>query len=157
VQVERTDCNQTAACVRTPGYWKTHSTYGPAPYDPTWAAIGEDTPFFLATDRAGNALGWYTVMWLSPKGNAYFNLAPHFVAATLNIEAGASASMQVLTALDAAQELFETHTVQQIAGLKGDEAPRPRFIELAGVLDMYNNGEGSLGPAHCSEDKTSED
>ena len=40
-------------CTLTPGYWKTHSDYGPAPYDETWAEIGgeippceENTPFF---------------------------------------------------------------------------------------------------------------
>ena len=39
--------------------------------------------------------------------------------------------------------------------MRGNDAVRARMIELAGVLDQYNNGEGALGPAHCSEDKTS--
>jgi hypothetical protein len=34
-------------CTLTPGYWKTHSKYGPAKYDTTWALKGEDTPFLL--------------------------------------------------------------------------------------------------------------
>ncbi len=32
-----------AGCTLTRGYWQTHSAYGPAPYDATWAEIGEDT------------------------------------------------------------------------------------------------------------------
>ena len=39
-------CN--AGYTLTHGYWKTHSSYGPAPYDDTWALvspIGEDTQF----------------------------------------------------------------------------------------------------------------
>ena len=35
-------------CTYTQGYWKTHSRYGPAPYDTTWAKVGEDTPFYLS-------------------------------------------------------------------------------------------------------------
>lgn len=27
-------------CTLTQGYWKTHSRYGPAPYDTTWAKVG---------------------------------------------------------------------------------------------------------------------
>jgi hypothetical protein len=155
VSVERTDCGVQAACVRTQGYWRTHSAFGPAPYDATWAAIGENTPFFGALDDRGNALTWYRVMWIAPKGNAYFNLATQFVAATLNIEAGATASTQVLDALDQAQAIFETYSVQQVGALRGNNELRVNIIELAGVLDMYNNGEGSIGTAHCSEDKTS--
>ena len=36
-------------CTLTQGYWKTHSEYGPAPYDDTWALLpaGADSPFFL--------------------------------------------------------------------------------------------------------------
>ena len=28
-------------CTLTQGYWKTHSSYGPAPYDVTWAILGD--------------------------------------------------------------------------------------------------------------------
>jgi hypothetical protein len=43
-------------CTLTRGYWQTHSIYGPAPYDETWAAIGEDTTFYLSDQS------WYEVM-----------------------------------------------------------------------------------------------
>lgn len=47
-------------CTLTQGYWKTHSKYGPAPYDDTWALVGEDTPFFQSR------LSWYQVLWTPP-------------------------------------------------------------------------------------------
>ena len=45
--------------------------------------------------------------------------------------------------------LFETWTPAQIGAIKGNAQPRPRFIELADLLDQYNNGLGDLGPDHC--------
>ncbi len=155
IAVVRSDCDEGSGCVRTPGYWKTHSSYGPAAYDPTWALIGEDTPFFLATDNKGAPLSWINVLWTPPRGNAYFTLARSYIAAILNGLNGASASTQVLDALSEAETLFSTYTVQQVGALRGNQAPRPRIIELAGILDMYNNGIGDLGPESCSEDGTS--
>jgi hypothetical protein len=157
IRVVRTDCDPLDGCVLTPGYWKTHSSFGPAPYDPTWALIGEDSTFFLATDKDGNPLSWYAVLWTPPKGNAYFILARAYIAATLNGLNGASATEQVIDAMAEAEALFETMTVEQVGALRGNQAPRPRIIELAGILDMYNNGIGGLGPDSCSEDATSGD
>ena len=51
-------------CTLTPGYWKTHSEYGPAPYDDTWALMpaGADTPFF------GTGVSYYEMLWTEPQG-----------------------------------------------------------------------------------------
>lgn len=153
--VLRTDCDAGSGCVRTPGYWGTHSVYGPAPTDPVWALVGEDTPFFLATDAEGDALSWYQVLGTAPRrGNAYFILARAYIAATLNGLSGASASDQVQDALAEAETLFSTWTVQQVGALRGNQPPRPRMIELAGILDQYNNGIGDIGPDSCSEEAT---
>jgi hypothetical protein len=68
-------------CTLTPGYWKTHSQYGPAPYDDTWALIGEETFFY----QSGKT--WYEVLWTPPpKGNsgAYYVLARAYIATQLN-------------------------------------------------------------------------
>ena len=71
-------------CTLTPGYWKTHSKYGPAPYDATWAEIGEDTPFFASGKT------WYDALWTEPKGGeAYYILAHAYIAAALNFKNGA--------------------------------------------------------------------
>jgi hypothetical protein len=132
-------------CTLTIGYWKTHSKYGPAPYDATWAKIGEDTPFFLSGKT------YYQVMWTPPAGNAYYILAPQYVAAMLNMLNGASVPSEVQAAFDEATALFETYTPAEIAKLKGKAGTelRAKFIALANILDKYNNGE--MGVPYCSE------
>jgi hypothetical protein len=134
-------------CTLTPGYWKTHSRKGPAPYDDTWALLGpaqEDTPFFLSGGT------YYEALWTPPKGNAYYILAHAWIATELNGLNGASLPMEVQEAFDEAKTLFETWTPAQIGALKGADPTRKRFLELAGLLDMYNNG--LIGPGHCSEE-----
>ena len=118
------------------------------PYDSTWAQIGEDTPFFLASIN-GVRETWYQVMWHEPRGNAYYVLAPQFIAATLNTLAGASASPAAVDAMEEAQALFEKYTPAEIGKLKGSQPPRDRFILLGMMLDQYNTGVGDLGPKHC--------
>jgi hypothetical protein len=138
-------CEQ--GCTLTPGYWKTHSINGPAPYDDTWAQIGEDTTFFLS------GTSYYNVLWTAPGGNAYYILAHAYIAAELNMLNGASVPADVQDAFDDATALFGAYTPEQIGALKGNKAPRPEFISLAGILDGYNNGLS--GPGHCSESESS--
>ena len=134
-------------CTLTPGYWKTHSVYGPAPYDDTWMLIGEDTTFFLSGQS------YYGVLWTAPKGgNAYYILAHAYIAAELNFLNGASVPPEVQDTFDAATALFNAYTPEYIGGLKnkpGDVTLRSEFIQYAATLDWYNNG--LLGPGHCSE------
>ncbi len=135
-----------SGCTLTPGYWKTHSQAGPAPYDDTWAQVGpaqEATPFFLSGQT------YYQVLWTAPTGNAYYILAHAYIAATLNTLNGASTPPEVVSAWNEATALFSTYTPAQIGEQKGGQQPRKRFLELAGLLDMYNNG--LIGPGHCSE------
>lgn len=131
-------------CTLTPGYWKTHSMYGPAPYDDTWAQIGEDSAFFYS------GKSYYDVLWTSSAGgNAYYILARAYIAAELNQLNGASVPAEVATAFAAATALFDnpTNTPAYVGGLKG--SARATWINLAYVLDRYNNG--LYGPMHCSE------
>ena len=137
-------CNP--GCTLTPGYWKTHSRRGPAPYDDTWMKLGpaqEATPFFLSGKT------YYQALWTPPAGNAYYILAHAYIATTLNGLNGASMPAEVQAAWNEATTLFQTWTPAQIAAQKGNQQPRKRFLELAGLLDMYNNG--LIGPGHCSE------
>ncbi|MCJ7749504.1 MAG: hypothetical protein MUQ65_00160 [Armatimonadetes bacterium] len=152
------------ACTRGPGYWKTHSEYGPAPYDDTWAELpnGAATDFFLSGQS------YYQVMWTPKRGNAYYILAFQWIAAHLNVQSGASVPNDVLDAWLEAQEFFETYTPEDIAALKstgaaplgparlrsrtrtrseGNDELRQQLIELAEILAMYN--EGYVGPGHC--------
>ena len=131
-------------CTLTPGYWKTHSSFGPAPYDDTWAQIGENASFFYS------GKSYYDVLWTSSAGgNAYYILARAYIAAELNELNGASVPDDVATAFAAATALFDNpaHTPAYVGGLKG--SARATWVNLAYVLDRYNNG--LYGPMHCSE------
>ena len=131
-------------CSLTPGYWKTHSSFGPAPYDDTWAllASGANTIFYLS------GASYYTVLWTPPTGNAYYVLAHAFIAARLNGLNGADTSA-ITSELAAAHTLFQSYTPAAIGALRGNNPLRAQFIALAGKLDQYNNG--IIGPGHCSE------
>ena len=128
-------------CTLTPGYWKTHSSYGPAPYDDTWAIIGEDTTFYKSTQS------WYKVLWTQPKkGNVYYILAFQYIAAKLNIAAGASSTAEVNAALVLAETFFNAKTPTEALALS--KQVRNFYVGLASILDSYNNGY--IGPGHCS-------
>lgn len=126
-------------CTLTQGYWKTHSIYGPAPYDDTWALVGEDTLFF------NSGLSWYKVLWTPPSGgNVYFILAHQYIAAKMNILNGADGTA-VSSALSWAENFFNTYTpTSTLSKLVKNEAAK-----VAAQLDQYNNG--LIGPGHCSE------
>lgn len=134
-------------CTLTPGYWKTHSEFGPAPYDDTWALLpnGASTAFFLSGQT------YYEVLWTPPQGNAYYILAHAYIAALLNQLNGADIPSDVLAAFNAATDLFETSTPAEVASAKGKTGNelRAQIIDLATSLDDYNNG--LTGPGHCTE------
>ena len=143
-------------CTLTQGYWKTHSAYGPAPYDDNWMNVEpdqEDTIFFLSGQT------WYEVFWTPPAGgNVYYSLAHQYMAATLNELNGAAVPEQVKVALDRATELFEDcapddfeRTRRGRWGQPGGmcEGDRAEAGELASLLDSYNNG--NEGVPHCSQ------
>jgi hypothetical protein len=129
-------------CTLTPGYWKTHSENGPAPYDETWALLpsGASSPFFLSGQS------YFQVLRTPPAGNAYYILAHAYIAAELNGLNGA-ATGDVDAALAAAKSLFESSTPADLAGAKGRS--RSFITMLATALDSFNNG--LTGPGHCSE------
>ncbi len=143
------DCDD--GCSLTPGYWKTHSKYGPAPYDDTWALLlenGEDTIFFSSGQT------YYEVLWTEPQGDAYDILAHAYIAAQLNQLNGANfTDAEALPAFDAATALFNSHTPADVTGAKGKSGKqlRQQFIDLARILDDYNNGY--IGPGSCSEEE----
>jgi hypothetical protein len=133
-------------CSLTPGYWKTHSMYGPARFDDAWNLLlpaGQDTAFFVSGQS------YYEVLWTEPEGNAYYILAHAYIAAELNQLNGASLPPDVVSAFNQATALLATYTPAQVALMPSDDPTRQLFISLAGILDDYNNG--LTGPGHCSE------
>jgi len=137
-------------CTLTQGYWKTHSEYGPAPYDETWALLpnGADTMFYLSEQT------YHEVMWTPPRrGNPYYILAHQYIAAGLNVLNEAEIPAEVLAAWDEATGLFELYTPEEIGSRQNREL-RAQFLAIASMLDDYNNG--LIGPGHCSEDDLSD-
>ena len=98
----------------------------------------------------GSGQSYYEVLWTRPKGNAYYILAHAYIAAELNFLNGADPSA-AQAAFDEATDLFNAYTPDYVAGLKGKAGNelRSQFIDLAEILDDYNNG--LIGPGHCSE------
>jgi hypothetical protein len=132
-------------CTRTPGYWKTHSEFGPSPYDDTWAQLtnGGSIQFFLSGQS------YYEVLWTSPRGgNAYYILAKQYIAAHLNFLNGTDPS-DAQSAFDAATALFNIYSPATVAAAKGKNGKelRDQFISLSEELDDYNNG--FIGPGSC--------
>jgi hypothetical protein len=131
-------------CTLTPGYWKTHSEYGPAPYDDTWALqpAGADTAFFLS------GLSYYGALWTAPKGNAYYILAHAYIAAEMNQLNGADFT-EAAQAFADATALLSTYTPAEVDGMRKNNSTYKLFVSLGATLDDYNNG--LTGPGHCSE------
>lgn len=127
-----------SGCTLTQGYWKTHSKYGPAPYDSAWGGR-EDSTFFLSGQS------WYNVFWTAPAGNPYYNLAHQYMAAYLNGANAASSPAEVSAAMSDTKAFFELYG----PNIKWSRDQRATLTRLAGVLDSYNNG--LIGPGHCSE------
>jgi hypothetical protein len=126
-------------CTLTQGYWKTHSNYGPAPYDDNWANIGPDTTFFLS------GRSYHQVLLTPPKGDPYWILAHAYIAAKLNVLNGAAAPAGANAAIAWAEAFFNSNA----PGAKLSKSLRADVIANAGVLDSFNNGV--IGPGHCTE------
>ncbi|MFN8579718.1 MAG: hypothetical protein U0163_01890 [Gemmatimonadaceae bacterium] len=129
-------------CTLTQGYWSTHSSKGPAPYDNRWLNIGplgEDTQFFAS------GKSWYTVFLTPPKkGNANYILAQQYMAAKLNILAGAATTPAVVAAVSGAESYYLGITNLDVLPV---DPTRSQLIGWSTTLDSYNSG--LIGPGHC--------
>lgn len=115
--------HDVTGCTLTLGYWKNHTSNWPSPYSPNDA-------FF------NSGKSWIQILNTPPKGSAYLILAHQYIAAALNVAAGASMPADVQTAFDNATNYFQN-------GGSGD------LTGWATILDNYNNGLAAGGPAHC--------
>ena len=126
-------------CTATLGYWKTHSTYGPASKpDATWNLVGGPDAAFFSSGKS-----WYQLFWTPVGGNAYVNLAHQYMAARLNVLAGASTTPQVDAALAWATTFFSTYTPSSTL-TKAAEEPGARECRPPGRLQQRR-----IGPGHC--------
>ena len=116
-------------CTYTIGYWKNH------PYD--WPV--DELSIYTGHEAM-------ILLWTPPKkGNAYIILAHQYIAAELNVLNGASVPDEVLHAGRDAQEMLEQYKDEGTISKKSPD--RGLAIDLARVLDDYNNG--ILGLGHC--------
>lgn len=122
-------------CVRTQGYW------GNKPGVVWPKGYSRDAQFF----RSG--LTWQEVLDSPVRGDAYFILAHQYIAAVLNIGAGASAPNSLRSIVLAAGTWFATATPGTC--VKGACQLQRSW---ASVLDEYNNGDYPGAPKHCDED-----
>ena len=125
-------------CTLTPGYWKTHSINGPAPYDDTWG--GREGLMFYLSGKP-----WYNVLWTPPAGNPYYQLSFQYIAAYLNKLNGAASTPQVDAAMAWAVNFFNTYTPSSTFS----KSMKTQIITNAGILSSYN--AGYTGPGHCDE------
>jgi uncharacterized protein YaiE (UPF0345 family) len=133
-------------CAHTQGYWKTHSEYGPAPYDNTWAELpdGADTEFF------GTGHTYYEILNMNSRGgNAYIILAHQYIAAELNGLNNDDSLPSHITDImgDAELLLIDYQSSLEIPKKNPD---RSYAITLAGELDGFNNGYFPGWP-HCDD------
>jgi len=132
------ECACEANCTLTLGYWKTHSSYGPAPYDEVWGDR-EDLPFF------SSGLTYIQILNNPPKGNAYYILARQYIAGKFNEFVGVSITPEVTAALIWARDYFLAYNPTT----GNEKSIRADVIYYADLIDQYNSG--AIGPGHCSD------
>jgi hypothetical protein len=119
------------SCTLTQGFWKTHHAYADQ------RALQQPWPIAEDTQLCGAS--WLDILHTEPEGDAWLILAHQAIAAQLNVASGASTTEDVEGALTKAEELLSA-----CATSDADEAAA---LEIAAMLDAYNNGE--IGPGHC--------
>jgi len=170
------ECNDPPpGCTLTQGYWKTHSEFGPAPYDDAWGDVigtgatscGTAGPPSIRPDGDGAGTGasvafdayfgtavtnicYFDVFWTPPKGgNPWYMLAHQYIAAQMNALNGADATL-VQSYLTEAKGLLAQYDNNQKIPKKSPDGVRAK--ELAGYLASYNEGTYPGGPPHCEDD-----
>jgi hypothetical protein len=130
-------CGSVEECTRTQGYWKTHSDSGPAGHDETWDKLSAEL-----------RETYYLILWTNGSAGPYYILAHQYIAAELNILNGASMNDDVQDAFLAAGFWLVKWSPEQM--LSAPSSYREEIIDLAAILDDYNNG--FIGPGACLDD-----
>jgi hypothetical protein len=125
------ECNDNGGglgCVRTQGYWKNHSVYAEHEHQRIPWPIDENT---VLCEHS-----WYEWLWTAPEGDGWIILVHQYIAAQLNVAAGAEASSDMQGSLDEAGAVLEACVV----------ADHAAATELADLLDGWNNGQMGVAP-----------
>lgn len=131
------DAGHDEGCTRTQGYWKNHPSAWPV-----------DTLRIGDVDYTRDEL--IAIMETPTRGDASLILAKQLIAARLNVEAGASADMEVTGTIDDAQHWMIDHADADGRlpyGVAPSSSAGHDAVDLADTLDAFNNGR--MGPRHC--------
>ena len=119
----------TGGCTHTQGYWKNHEMQWPQQW--------------VGASLCGEL--WIDLFNIAPTGgDAKLILAHQYFSTVLSVASGACLTPQVEAALASAHQLLMACDDQLF--VKGSQT-RAQAIEIAVILDAYNNGQ--LGPGHC--------
>ena len=122
----RTCLNYTVAtgCARTQGYWKNHNNW-PCPFVPDGYICGR------------TRITLFEGLTTEPNGNPYWILAQQYVPALLNKSANlGNISAETQALIDEARLFF----LGRDPNAPIDAALRARVLEIARILDEFNNG-----------------
>jgi hypothetical protein len=108
-----------------------------------WGAIDAEATFFLCGHNYRDALA------NGVEGSGYYILSEQYITAMLNVYRGASTPREVMTAMSMASDLFNYYSPVRINQLAESDPLRKMFLNVALVLDDYNNGR--MGPGMCTE------
>jgi hypothetical protein len=118
-------------CTHTIGYWKTHSSLATKP------SLQHAWPISESTLLCGET--WYDLLWTQPEGDPWVILAHQWIGAHLNWGSGVEMPPDI--------EPLMSEANWYLSECGADESLEARMIELAELLDAYNNG--LAGVAHC--------
>jgi hypothetical protein len=116
----------------TQGYWKNHNEFK------TKASQMIDWPAPMDERALLCGKGLLDILNTPARGDAWVILAHQYIAASLNVASGASATA-ISGTLSSARDVL-------LGGCSGI-ANRQQAIDLSYLLDSYNNG--LIGPGHC--------
>lgn len=133
----------TRTCVRSVGYWRTHSSCSTNPHrDLAWNGIGEDTPFFETQET------WCSALWETEQKDPYWRLARQYIAARLNQANGAERPPVMDAALSQAAAWLQAH---EPGSISEDDPDYQQSIELKNLLEDFNTGRH--GPFRCDDNE----
>jgi hypothetical protein len=135
-------CQPDEGCTRSPGYWKTHSVYGPSNEDPVWGKLCQNNGFCDLVDI------YFEILWTPASSGPYYILAHQYAAAQLNILNRAPMTEVIENAFSLAGGWLVKWSPEQM--LSAPPSYREEIINLAMSLSDYNNG--FIGPGACSDD-----
>lgn len=109
----------------------------------TWPAPYRRDYFFFAS-----GLRWQQVLDTPPRGgNGYLILAHQYIAARLNLGAGATAPASISAILNQATAFFNSGANLDTCANADCDLQKT----WAGILDTYNNGLYPGAPKHCPD------